>query len=53
MVKDKIKICKDCKKEFEAPENARYPRKYCGDCSKERKEAYANIHEIEFDDCED
>ncbi len=50
MVKQK---CKDCKKEFEANLNARYPRKYCDKCSAERKKAYENIHLISAEDCED
>ncbi len=45
--------CKDCNKTFEVNPNARYPRKYCDTCSKERKEAYAKIGEIKFEDCED
>jgi len=49
----KIKKCKDCSKEFEQPVKSRYPRKYCDDCSAERKKAYEKIDEIEFEDCED
>ena len=45
--------CKDCGKMFFTKPNARFPRKYCDDCSKERKEAYAKIGEIKFEDCED
>ncbi len=45
--------CKDCGKSFEVVPNARYPRKYCDKCSLERKEAYAKIGEIKFEDCED
>jgi len=52
MVEKKIK-CKDCKKEFVVNFNARYPRKYCDKCSKERKKAYENIHLIKIEDCED
>ena len=48
-----IKKCKECGKEFEAPEKSRYPRKYCDNCSKERKKAYEKIDEINFEDCED
>jgi uncharacterized OB-fold protein len=45
--------CKDCGTEFMTSVNARYPRKYCDKCSLERKEAYAKIGEIKFEDCED
>jgi len=48
-----IKTCRDCKKEFEAKSNSRYPRKYCDKCSKERKEAYEDIHNVRVGDCED
>jgi len=50
-----IKTCKDCKKEFEAKPsyNPKYQRKYCDKCSKERKKAFADIHNISADDCED
>ena len=48
-----IKLCKDCKKEFEAPEKSRYPRKYCDKCSAERKKAYGDIHMITADECEE
>lgn len=47
------KICKDCKKEFEAKTNSRYPRKYCDKCSAERKKAFEDIHLINADDCEE
>lgn len=48
------KICKDCKKEFEAKmTSSRYPKKYCDACSAERKKAYADIHLISADDCEE
>jgi len=47
------KTCKDCGKEFEAPLNSRYPRKYCKKCSKARKKAYENIHLISAEDCEE
>ncbi len=50
---DKIKYCKDCKAEFVQKSTARFPKKYCEKCSAERKAAYANIHEVAFDDCED
>jgi len=45
--------CKDCGKEIEVAPRARYERKYCPKCSKERKAAYENLHEIEFEDCDD
>lgn len=49
------KICRDCKKEFQVKSNfgSKYPRKYCDKCSKERKKAYANIHNIKAEDCEE
>jgi hypothetical protein len=48
------KICRDCKKEFEAKMNSsRFPKKYCDKCSAERKEAYKDIHNISASDCED
>jgi len=48
-----IKTCKDCKKEFEAEPNSRFPRKYCDKCSKERKKAYQDIHLTTVDECEE
>jgi hypothetical protein len=49
-----IKTCRDCKKEFEAKStNSRFPKKYCDKCSKERKESYADIHNVKAGDCED
>lgn len=50
MVKKK---CKECGKEFEAPTNSRYPRRYCDKCSAERKKAYEKIHLISVDECEE
>ncbi len=52
MTEKKIK-CKDCKKEFSVKTNARFPRKYCDKCGKERKKAWEKVHEIKFEDCED
>jgi len=49
----KTKVCRDCKKEFEQDSHARFQRKYCEKCSKERKAAYAKIDEISIEDCED
>lgn len=48
-----MKTCRDCKKEFEAKSNSRYPRRYCDKCSKERKKAYESIHLIKAGDCEE
>lgn len=48
-----IKICKDCKKEFEAKSTSRYPRKYCDKCSKQRKKDYENIYLVNASDCEE
>jgi hypothetical protein len=47
------RTCKDCKKEFEAKVNARYPRKYCDKCSAERKKAYEEIYNVTADECEE
>lgn len=52
MVEKKI-VCRDCKKEFVTKVNLRYMRKYCADCSAERKKAYEKIHLIKIEDCED
>ena len=49
----KIKKCKDCGKEFEAPEKSRYPRKYCDKCSAKRKKEWESVHLITVEDCED
>lgn len=46
-------ICLDCKKEFIQKEATRYRRKYCDSCSKKRREEYAKLYEVEFEDCED
>ena len=49
----KTKVCRDCKKEFQQDSLARFQKKYCDKCSKERKAAYANIHEVSIEDCDD
>lgn len=46
-------VCKECKKEFTAKVSPKYTRKYCDECSAERKKDYQNIHTIKFDDCDD
>jgi hypothetical protein len=50
-----IRTCKDCKKEFEAKSsyNSRFPKRYCDKCSKERRESYADIHNLKASDCEE
>ena len=50
-----IKICRSCKKEFEAKPhyNPKYVKKYCDKCAKERKKSYADIHNVTAEDCED
>jgi hypothetical protein len=49
-----IKICRDCKKEFEYQKSStRYPRKYCDKCAKARKKSYENIHNICASECEE
>ena len=50
---EKTVKCADCGKEFETPKKARYPRKYCDKCSKERKKAYEDIHLITAEECEE
>lgn len=42
--------CKECGKKFKYKPNARFPRKYCDKCSKERKKAWDNRHEMKFED---
>ncbi len=53
--KPKVKIvkCKDCGKEFEQKVKARYPRKYCDKCSKQRKKDYENLWKVKAEDCEE
>ncbi len=55
LIKPKPKIikCKECGKEFEQPLRARYPRKFCDKCSKERKKAYEELWKVTADECED
>ena len=50
-----VKICKECKKKFEVKSgyNSKYPRRYCDKCAKQRREDYANIHNVTASDCED
>jgi len=45
--------CGDCGKEVVIETNARYRRKYCKECSEQRKKDYENIHEITADQCEE
>lgn len=49
----KIKICPDCKKEFEMETVTRYKRKYCPKCSKQRKKDWDNQWKVKFEDLED
>lgn len=51
--KPKKKKCFDCGKEFEVSPSARFPRKYCDECSKKRKKAWDNQWKIKFEDLED
>ena len=53
MVEEKIKKCKDCNKEFKQTKKARYERKYCPECSKQRKKDYENLYLVNAEDCED
>lgn len=48
-----IKKCKDCGKEFEQPRKAKYQRKYCQKCSKQRKKDYENLYLVSAEDCEE
>jgi hypothetical protein len=45
--------CFDCKKEFEVSERARFPRKYCNDCSAKRKKMWDEQWKIKFEDCDE
>ena len=47
------KICRDCKKEFETKATARYQRKFCDKCSKQRKKDYDNLYKVKAEDCDD
>ncbi|MFA6022667.1 MAG: hypothetical protein WC781_01115 [Candidatus Pacearchaeota archaeon] len=49
----KIIKCGDCGKDVEINTNARFRRKYCKECSEERKKAWENRADIKFEDCED
>jgi len=44
--------CRECGKRFKYKPhpNPRYQRKYCDACSKERKKAWENRHEMKFED---
>jgi len=50
---EKTRACGDCGKEFTYTVHPRYQRKYCDVCSKERKKAWENRHEMKFEDGED
>ena len=52
MVEKTIK-CGDCGTEFTFTVHPKYMRKYCDKCSKERKKAWENRHEMKFEDGED
>ncbi len=47
------KKCRQCRKEFVQKAVARFQRKYCDKCSKERKKAYENLWKVKASDCED
>lgn len=49
----KMKKCADCKVEFEVNPNARFPRKYCNECSAKRKKMWDNQWKIKFEDCDE
>lgn len=49
-----MKICADCKKnEFEVKPFAKYPRKYCKQCSEKRKKLWDNQWKVKFEDLDD
>jgi hypothetical protein len=48
-----IKVCHDCKKEFEVSEKSRFKRKYCDKCSKQRKKDYENLYSVKFEECDE
>ena len=52
MENKKIK-CRDCGKIVEVNPNARYARKYCDKCSKQRKKDYENLYTVTADECDE
>ncbi len=51
--KDKKLKCKDCGAEFTQKATARFPRKYCDKCSKQRKKDYEDLWKVKAEDCDD
>jgi len=51
--KPEMKKCKECGTEFEQSPKARYPRKFCDKCSKQRKKAYEELWKVTADECDD
>lgn len=47
---EKEMTCKECGKTFKYKFHPRYPRKFCDACSKKRKKAWENRHEMKFED---
>ncbi len=45
--------CLQCKKEFEVSSNARFPRKYCKECSEKRKKMWDEQWKVKFEDLDD
>ena len=45
--------CLDCKKEFEINPRARFPRKYCNECSQKRRKMWDEQWKVKFEDLEE
>ena len=49
----KKKKCPECGKEFEFDTMARFPRKYCKDCSAKRKKMWDDQWKVKFEDLDE
>ncbi len=49
----KKKACLQCKKEFDFETSAKFPRKYCKQCSDKRKKKWDNQWKVKFEDLDD
>ena len=45
--------CKECGAEFEQKVTVRFPRKFCKECSEQRKKDYDDLWKVKAEDCED